>query len=176
MMDLTSENIDIAIRIGMPADSSLMFRKLLPNHTFICASPEYLATHNKIEKPDDLSSHNCLLLNQERQRTYWYFKKARRNTKVLVQGNLKSKGGTPLLEAALSGLGIVQLSNWMVSDFVNNGQLDICLSDWEPSFNENTSGYVYAVYNKSAYPNPNIRLFIDYLIKKTHNKLLQHTW
>ena len=176
VVDLAGENIDLAIRIGTPKDSSLKFRNIIPNHTFVCASPDYLSKNNNIEKPEDLSLHNCLLLNQERQRTYWHFKKNRRNTKVLVNGNLRSKGDTPLLEAALCGLGVVQLSNWIVSDYVKNGQLVVCLRDWEPLLNEQSSGSVYAVYKQGIYKNPNIRLFLDYLVEKTHNKLLHRTW
>lgn len=63
IVDLAGENIDVAIRVGTPEDSNLKARKLLPNHTFICASPGYLLSNDRIEKPDDLSSHNCLLLN-----------------------------------------------------------------------------------------------------------------
>ena len=176
VVDLAAENIDVAIRVGTPKDSSLKFRDIIPNHTFICASPDYISKNGIIEKPEDLSLHNCLLLNKERQRTYWHFKKNRRNVKALVSGNLKSKGGTPLLEAALCGLGVVQLSNWIVSDFVKSGQLVVCLRDWEPSLNELSSGSVYAVYKQGVYKNPNIRLFLDYLLEKTHNKLLQRTW
>ena len=176
MVDLAAENIDVAIRVGTPKDSSLKFRNIVPNHTFICASPDYISKNGIIEKPEDLSLHNCLLLNQERQRTYWHFKKNRRYVKTLVSGNLKSKGGTPLLEAALRGLGVVQLSNWIISDYVKNGQFVVCLRDWEPSLNEQSSGSVYAVYKQGVYKNPNIRLFLDYLVEKTHNKLLQRTW
>lgn len=176
VVDLLGENIDLAIRIGTPKDSSLKFRNIIPNHTFVCASPDYLSKNENIEKPEDLSLHNCLLLNQERQRTYWHFKKSRRKVKALVSGNLKSKGGTPLLEAALCGLGVVQLSNWIISDYVKNKQLVICLRDWEPLLNEQSSGSVYAVYKQGIYINPNIRLFLDYLIERTEDKLLQRTW
>ena len=176
VVDLAGENIDLAIRVGTPKDSTLKFRNIIPNHTFVCASPDYLSKNKSIEQPKDLSLHNCLVLNQERQRTYWHFKKNRSNIKALVSGNLKSKGGTPLLEAALCGLGVVQLSNWIVSDYVKSGQLVVCLRDWEPLLNEQSSGSVYAVYKQSIYKNPNIRLFLDYLVEKTHNKLLQRTW
>jgi len=176
VVDLAGENIDLAIRVGTPKDSSLKFRNIIPNHTFVCASPDYLSKNNNIENPEDLSFHNCLLLNQDRQRTYWYFKKNRRNIKTLVSGNLKSKGGTPLLEAALCGLGIVQLSNWIVSDYVKSGQLVVCLQDWEPLLNEQSSGSVYAVYKQGIYKNPNISLFLDYLVEKTQNTLLKRTW
>lgn len=171
LVDLAEENVDLGIRIGAPKDSSLKYCSLVKNHTFICASPEYLSKNENIQQPNDLSLHNCLLLNQERQRTYWYFKKKRRNARVLVNGNLKSKGATPLLEAALSGLGVVQLANWVVSDFVKSGQLVACLSDWKSSLNEQSSGEVYAVYKQGVYNNPNIRLFLDYLTEKIHNKL-----
>lgn len=170
MVDLGGENIDLAIRIGIPEDSSLKSRKLLSNYTCICASPGYLSKHDNIEQPQDLSMHNCLLLNQQRQRIYWYLKNSHQNVKVAVSGNLKSKGGTPLLEAALQGLGVVQLANWMVTDFVKHGDLVVCLKDWEPLLNESSNGNIYAIYKDNPYPNPNIRLFIDYLIDKTHNK------
>ena len=173
LVDLSGENIDLAIRIGSPADSNLKYLNLVPNRTFICASPDYLSKHENILQPEDLSSHNCLLLNQERQRTYWYFKKNHRNVKVLVRGNLKSNGGTPLLEAALSGLGVVQLSNWIISDVVKSGQLVVCLKDWKPLIKEQPSSNIYAVYKLGAYENPNIRLFLDYLVEKTHSKLQQ---
>ncbi|MBL4630450.1 MAG: LysR family transcriptional regulator, partial [Paraglaciecola sp.] len=105
LVDLAAENIDLAIRIGTAKDSSLKFRNIITNQNVICASPDYLSKNQVIEDPEDLSLHNCLILNQQRQRTYWHFKKNLRNTKVLVRGNLKSKGATPLLEAALGGLG-----------------------------------------------------------------------
>ena len=176
VVDLSAENIDLAIRIGTPKDSGLKFRNIIPNHTFVCAAPDYLSKNGLIEQPEDLSLHNCLLLNQGRQRTYWHFKKNRRNVKTLVSGNLKSKGGTPLLEAALSGLGVVQLSNWIISDYVKSGQLVVCLQDWEPLLNAQASGSVYCVYKQGTYKNPNIKLFLDYLVEETHNKLLQQTW
>ena len=170
MVDLGRENIDLAIRIGIPEDSSLKSRKLLSNETNICASPDYLSKHDNIVLPQDLSLHNCLLLNQQRQRSYWYFKNSHKNVKVLVSGNLKSKGGTPLLEAALQGLGVAQLASWMVTDYVKHGDLVVFLKDWVPCLNESSNGNIYAIYKDSPYPNPNIRLFIDYLIDKTHNK------
>ena len=173
VVDLGSENVDLAIRIGKPVDSGLKARVLLSNHTLVCASPDYLSHHGKPQEPKDLAHHNCLILNQDRQRTLWYFKKGRSIKKIQVKGNLASRGGTPLLEAALSGAGIVQLSNWMVSDYVKQGRLIVCLQDWESSLNEESSGEVYAAYQNNKFPNPIIRLLIDYLVEHTHSKALQ---
>ena len=166
MVDLNSNNIDIGIRIGQPADSSLRARMLLRNETLLCASNEYLEQHGIPKRPEDLGDHNCLLLDNDRQRTYWHFHKKNKYLKVPVQGNLRSKGGTPLLEAAVAHGGIVQMSNWMMKDLITQNKLTVCLPDWKPSLHEGSSGDIYAVYLGSKHPKPVIRVFIDFLIEK----------
>lgn len=166
MTDLNSKNVDIGIRIGRPADSSLHARMLLPNETLLCASPIYLKQHGTPNKPEDLLNFNCLLLENERQRTYWYFKKNKKQLKIPVHGNLSSKGGTPLLEAAIHHGGIVQMSSWMMTELINDKKLVICLPDWQPSLHEGSSGDIYAVYLGSKYPKPALRAFLDFLVEK----------
>lgn len=170
LVDLNSENVDIGIRIGMPADSCLHARVLLKNHTQLYASPDYLAKNGTPNKPEDLIHHNCLLLDNDRQRTYWYFHKNKQSLKIPVRGNLSSKGGTPLLEAAVYGGGIVQMSSWMMTDLIKDGKVVVCLPDWQPSLQEGSSGDIYAAYHGSKYPRPALRAFIDFLIEKIHDK------
>lgn len=172
MVDLTREDVDLAIRIGRPMDSSLKARKLLSNHTLICATPKYIKQHGRPATPEDLIKHNCLVLNTKRQKNYWHFSKSKTSRKVSVSGNLTSPGGTPLLAAVLQGTGIAQIPNWMISDYVRNGKLVVCLQDWECSVHENTSGEVYAVYRNDRYIKPSIRAFIDFLVEKTYNKTI----
>ena len=171
IVDLNRENIDLGIRIGRPADSSLRARKLLTNHTWLCASPDYLAQTTPPIKPEDLENHNCLILSQERQRTHWYFKKDKKQIKVPVRGNLSSKGGTPLLEAAINGGGIVLMSQWMTLDLINENKLSVCLPNWEPSLHQDSSGEVYAVYLGDKYLRPALRVFIDFLVNKIEERL-----
>ncbi|MEJ2766301.1 LysR substrate-binding domain-containing protein [Photobacterium sp. MCCC 1A19761] len=113
-----------------------------------------------------------MLLNRGRRQTYWYFANGRQQRKVPVCGNVTSKGGTPLLAALLGDCGIAQLSSWMVADYVRRGELVVLLDDWVPSLSETTSGHVYAMYKASAYPNPLIRLFIDFLVTRTQDAVL----
>lgn len=169
MVDLNSENIDIGIRIGRPTDSSLHARMLLPNETLVCASPNYLKKHGEPKKPEDLLNFNCLLLDNDRQRTYWFFTKNKQQVKIPVHGNLSSKGGTPLLEAAINDGGIVQMSNWMMTELIADNKLITCLPDWKPSLHEGSSGEIYAVYHGSKYPKPALRAFLDFLIEKIIN-------
>lgn len=168
MVDLMSENIDLAIRIGEPADSNLKSRNLLSNNNILCASPDYLQKNGMPKDPLDLMNHNCLLLGQNKQRVHWYFKKGRMNKKVHVQGNLSSKGGSPLVESALNGIGILHLASWMVSEHIKDGRLVVCLQDWKSYIDEKTTSEIFIVYKNTKYPNPLIRIFIDYLVQNIH--------
>lgn len=163
--DLAAENIDIAIRVGTPMDSNLKSRKLSSVKTTLCAAPDYIANHPKLTQPSDLQAHNCLTFNRGRQATHWHFTREKQYEKILVNGNLKSRGGTALHDAALKGLGIVQLSNWMVAENLENGLLVACLDEWQASLAQNSSGQVYLVYQATTFPNPLVRLFIDFLVK-----------
>ncbi|MEG3129443.1 LysR family transcriptional regulator [Pantoea cypripedii] len=58
--DLISEGIDVAIRIGEPAMSNLIARKLMQFHGQLFASPSYLAGAKKLTHPDDLNEHQCI--------------------------------------------------------------------------------------------------------------------
>lgn len=169
LVDLHSENVDIAIRIGTPQDSCLKARKLMENNTSLVASPDYLASHETIEKPDDLVHHNCLLITHERQRNHWYFKKGNVAKKTSVSGNLISKGGSPLLNAALKGTGVLLLSDWMTADYIESGLLIPVLPKWAVTHGENGSGEIFAIYKNAQYPKPYIRAFLDFVIAKMKN-------
>ncbi|MGF1724835.1 LysR family transcriptional regulator [Photobacterium nomapromontoriensis] len=170
MVDMNVENIDLAIRIGKPADSSLNGRMLMTNHTTLCASPDYLKRHGEPQTPEDISEHNCLLLSHDRQRNYWHFSQKKQHKKIPVQGNLCSRGGSPLMAAALGGGGILLLSSWMVDDLIAEGKLQQVLPDWIASQHEHSSGEIYAVYRGSKYPQPQIRAFLDFLVDAIKTK------
>lgn len=175
IVDLNGEDVDLGIRIGQPVDSSLNARLLLANKTTLCASPHYLEQYGVPSQPEDLADHNCLILNRDRQRTYWHFR-ARNNgvsnsgrkdyKKIAVAGNVTSKGGSPLLEAAINHGGIILLSNWMVDRLIAEGKLVQCLPDWQGSLFEESSGIIYAVYQGNKYLKPSLRVFIDFLVEK----------
>ena len=63
VVDLASEEVDLAIRIGRPVDSGLRARKLASNHTVVCVSPLYLQKYGTPIRPEDFAEHNCLTLS-----------------------------------------------------------------------------------------------------------------
>lgn len=60
VLDLVGERIDVAIRLGVMADSALIAQRLMPTRYFICASPQYLAQQGYPHHPHDLARHECL--------------------------------------------------------------------------------------------------------------------
>ncbi|MCJ8304433.1 LysR family transcriptional regulator [Shewanella sp.] len=166
LVDLHSDNVDLAIRIGVPQDSGLKARKLLNHPTLLTASPTYLNHRPPITQPSDLHEHNCLLISQERQRNHWFFAKGKAQKKISVKGNFISKGGSPLLTAALKDCGVLLLSEWMVKPYIDSGQLVEILPDWTASHWEGGSGEIFAIYKGAQYPKPNVRAFLDFMVKK----------
>ncbi|MCU8406819.1 LysR family transcriptional regulator [Vibrio vulnificus] len=174
LVDLNSDNVDMAIRIGTPQDSRLKARHLLTNYTALVASPAYINTHSPITQPEDLQQHNCLLISHERQRNYWYFRQKSITRKVMVAGNLISKGGSPLLCAALQGTGVLLLSKWMLKTYLESGQLVELLPSWTATHGELGSGEIFAIYKNTQYPKPHLRVFLDFLLEKL--KPMQETF
>ncbi len=164
LADLYKDNIDLAIRIGRPEDSRLKARKLMENRMLLCASPAYLARCGLPAKPHDLADHNCLVLSGGRRITWWHFRRGEEVEKIQVSGNLTSGGGTPLLEAAIHGVGLVLLAEWIVGCHINAGNLINLMEQWEPSLYENGSSDVYAVYLDNPNTKPAIRAFLDHLL------------
>jgi len=165
VVDLNSDNIDLAIRIGTPKDSRLKARKLLTNRTVLVASPQYVSTQPSITQPDDLTEHNCLLISQQRQICHWYFRRDSETHKVQVNGNFSSRGGSPILQGALQGSGVLLLSDWMVNPYLKQGSLIKVLPEWQVSYGEKRSQEIYALYKHSLYPKPHIRAFIDFILE-----------
>lgn len=165
VVDLYRDDIDLAIRVGNPIDSNLKIRKLVSNKMVVCASSAYLKKHGTPLHPKELNQHNCLIIKFNHQSTYWYFKTKNENAKVLVNGNVMSSGGTPLLEAAKQDLGILMMAEWFVSDKIQSGELVSILNTWESSLSEEGNGDVFLVFIDNKYMKPALRAFIDYIVQ-----------
>lgn len=124
IVDLTSQRIDVAVRIGQLPDSDLVATRLASLKRLICASPEYIARHGRPKSPQDLLNHNCLTAAIAPTPSWWWcFPDVNRNTALPVRGNLRSDDTMTLLRAAIDGLGIVHLASWLVCDAIISGEL-----------------------------------------------------
>jgi DNA-binding transcriptional LysR family regulator len=162
-LELVSSGFDLAIRIGALDDSSLVARKLADNRRVLCASPAYLREHGMPQSPEDLASHECLLLvgSQGRQDVWRMRDRDGRDVVVRVRGRFESNFGEVLRDAAVAGLGIALHSTWHVCEDLRAGRLQAVLPDHSIA----ASG-IYAVMPQRRLVPPRVSAFIDFLAER----------
>ena len=112
---------DLAIHVGGLSDTtpSLRMQKIAPNERFLCASPQYLAKHERPKQPQDLINHACIALREnDEDVTLWRFRKMTSATeeRVRIDPYLASNDGEIVKAWALAGHGLIVRSEWDVSD------------------------------------------------------------
>ncbi len=155
-IDLVEEGYDLAIRLGKLTDSSLMAKKLGKRTNYVCASPAYLEKHGVPHSLSELNKHSCLLGTLD----YWHFRELGREKNIRVNGRLRYNSGFSLVDAALKGLGIVNLPDYYVQHHLQSGDL-ITLLDNYRVLDEG----IWAVYPQNRHLSPKIRLLVDYLVE-----------
>jgi DNA-binding transcriptional LysR family regulator len=121
-VDLVAEGFDAAIRVAVLPDTSLIGRRLGSVQPSLVASPTYLEKHGTPDKPRDLARHECLIYSGP-ARDSWQFRCNRKWLSVRPQGRFRADNGEVLRAAAIAGLGITVLPDFLVEDAVANGTL-----------------------------------------------------
>ena len=160
-LDLVEGGYDLAIRIGKLSDSTMMAKKLSRRTNFVCAAPAYLKKYGIPHSLSDLKQHNCLLGTRD----YWHFTEDSSNVdtekNLRVSGSVQYNSGHSLVDAALKGLGIVQLPDYYVQKHLASGALVSVLDNYR----EPEEG-IWAIYPHNRHLSPKIRLLVDYLTER----------
>jgi DNA-binding transcriptional LysR family regulator len=156
-VDVVGEGFDMAVRIGVLPDSTLIAQKLVDVDLVTCCSPGYRRRRGAPASPSDLARHACLLYAHGGVVT-WDFAVDGAVKGVEVHGPLRANNGDLIRDAAIAGLGIVRLPHFIVADALRNGQLVTVLDDYMPS----PTG-VFAVFPQHRQSSLAIRAFVDFL-------------
>lgn len=158
-MNLAEDAIDVGIRFGEPPDARVIARKIATNRRRIFASPAYLKANGKPTTPNDLATHNCLILRQD-DSAYglWRFTKGAASQTVKVRGTMSSNDGEVVLNWCLDGHGVLMRSEWDAAKFLRSGRLELLLEDYDLP-----SADIYAVYSQKQNLAAKIRAFIEFL-------------
>ncbi|WHQ73136.1 LysR family transcriptional regulator [Pantoea sp. Lij88] len=130
-VDVIGECVDMAIRIGTLADSTLIARPLGELKRVICCSPDYLKRAGTPQQPEALLQHACLRYGREGQNG-WELQVNGKAKWLAVQGPMVSNNGEVLRDAALAGLGLVLLPAFIVENALQRGELVTVLDDCQP--------------------------------------------
>ncbi len=133
--NVVKEEVDIAIRYGVPPDSTQIAVPLAANNRrILCASPEFIARAGAPATPYDLVNFNCLcFMVGERVHEQWQFTHTQKDDEVLVavSGNCSSNDGDMVRRWAISGKGISCKSELDVAGDIRAGRLVRVCPDWQ---------------------------------------------
>jgi DNA-binding transcriptional LysR family regulator len=122
--DLVSQGLDVAVRMGKLADSSLGARYLGANPWVMVAAPRYLKKHGSPKKPRDLSGHAALIYSSVLGDDVWRLTSPKGEAvTVPVAGRLRSNNLSAVLAAARNGLGIAAMPRYVAADSLASGQV-----------------------------------------------------
>jgi DNA-binding transcriptional LysR family regulator len=157
-IDPLEEGVDVTIRIGALADSSLIARRLAPARRVLAASPDYLRRHGTPKIPADLASHRCLVYGHMASSHRWQLTQDGEIITAEIASSLCSNNGEILLAAALQGIGITDLPTFIVGREIEAGRLKVVLpKNPPPEF------ALHALYAPNRYLAAKTRVFIDFL-------------
>ena len=165
--DLVANNIDVAVWMGELPDSEVVARRLSPMQRIVCGSPAYFKRHRAPKTPADLRRHNCILFTARSFGNVWNFTKDGEREEIQVRGNVRSSNGLVLLAAALAGMGVIVVHEWMVRYDLSQGRLLKVLSDYtvNPAPIE---AELFAVYPSRVGLSRKVRVFVDFLVELFH--------
>ena len=129
-VDLIAQGIDVAIRLGNLADSTLGGRYLGVNPWVLVASPAYLARRGVPTRHSDLPSHDCLIYTSVQGDDLLQMRTPQgERVSVLLSGRLHSNNLATLLDAARAHMGVTCLPYYVATASIASGELRELMAD-----------------------------------------------
>ena len=163
-VDILSEGVDVAFKLGVLEDSNLRMRGILNCERVLCAAPAYLDRRGIPAAADALieDKHDCLLLRYPGSKEYyWTLQTAEGVRKFEIAGPYDSDDGDVLTQWALEGRGIINKPLFEVKAHLNDGSLVEILKDTPPA-----PVQLAAIYPHKRFQDPKVRLMIDFMAER----------
>jgi DNA-binding transcriptional LysR family regulator len=133
VVNLLEEGLDLGIRIGELADSSMKALRVGSVRRVLCASPRYLKQHGTPTDPAALAKHTIIAASGVSPSSEWKFRHGTKSITVRVQPKLTVNSNDAAIEAAETGFGITRLLSYQIAPQLAAGRLKIILPEWEPA-------------------------------------------
>ncbi|QMV72888.1 LysR family transcriptional regulator [Comamonas piscis] len=166
LVDVVEARLDAVIRSGVLADSSLSARRLGLFRFVLCASPAYLAQRGRPQRPEDLATHDCLRFRfptsgklqpwQMSGSTAEVQQDAAAHPAALTCNNMEALRG-----AAIGGLGIAYMPDFLARDALADGSLQTVLDDFLSH-----TGQFSILWPSGRLMSPRLRVFVDFVAER----------
>ncbi|MDE1992498.1 MAG: LysR family transcriptional regulator [Rhizobiaceae bacterium] len=165
-VDLIEEGFDVAVRVTKLEDSGMIARKISDFRTHICATREFIDQHQPLDHPNDLARVPFIIdTNNRSQNSIRFVNPDSSSFSVAINGPIEVNSPHATLRAAISGLGVALVPDFIGRKAIESGQLLTLFNDYTP-----TDRGIYAVYPHRRYLPAKVRIFVDYL----HNWFRRH--
>jgi DNA-binding transcriptional LysR family regulator len=133
-LNLVDDHIDLAVRIGALADSSMIATRVGSVRRVVCGSPRYFAAHGTPKTPADLADLTCVTFAAFATGTSWSFAARGRSLSQPVPPRCRLHVNTAeaAIDAAIAGVGVTRVLSYQVARAVEDGKLLIVLGEFEP--------------------------------------------
>lgn len=159
--DLLRDDVDLAIRFGRLGDSGhLVARRLVVQPRVICASPAYLREHGTPLTLSDVGDHRCVVGTTNGPPLVWFVREEGVETKFTPPATHQLSDGEAMVDAAVAGLGLVQLPMSLVREKLLAGLLQEVLAEYA-----GTDVEVHALWPHRAQLSPRLRYVVDQLVE-----------
>jgi DNA-binding transcriptional LysR family regulator len=158
--DIVAERFDIGVRLGGDIAKDMIAVRMAPDMRMaVVGSPAYLARQQRPTTPQDLTEHDCI---RQRLPTHgglmnWEFKRRGRSVTAHVAGRLVFNGSNLIVEAAVTGHGLIWVPGDIVAEHVAAGRLIKVLDDWAITYPG------YHLYYASRRASPALALVVEAL-------------
>lgn len=129
-LDLVQDEVDISLRVGPQAASSLVFRRLLRYRHILVAAPAYVAGAGALDEPADLMRHRLLGFTKWFDETTWKLSNGSRTERVPARLWLGINDYAGVIRAAVAGMGVAEIPSIVCQRELSHGLLVPVLVDW----------------------------------------------
>lgn len=158
LVDLVEEGYDVAIRIAMLENSSLVSKRLATTRIVVCASPQYLAQHGTPQHPSELTNHAIISYSYLSTKDEWKFTGPHGPVSVKTNPCIHTNSGDTCRAAALAHQGVILQPTFLVGRDLQEGTL----VELMPEYRSIELG-IYAVYPTRKHVSAKVRALIDFL-------------
>jgi DNA-binding transcriptional LysR family regulator len=161
-VDFVEDGYDLAIRLGTPADSRLVARKLEDAALGIYAAPSYLKSHKAPRRIEDLGAHTlvCFELPSSGRPLPWLLRAGGRDQDYPVKSAIRYSGDVlACVSHVKAGGGLFQIYDFVVAEDVKHGRLVEVLKPLR-----GRSRPFSILYPQNRHLSPKVRAFVDHVM------------
>ena len=158
-INLVEEGVDLAVRIGHLADSSLVARHVGEMRRLVVASPRYLKLLGEPKTPEAIATHQVIQFGAPSS-SNWRFVRDGGDVRVAIEPRLITNSADAAIGYAVRGGGLTRVLAYQAAEAIKAGRLKIVLRKFEVS-----PLPIHIVYPTSRLLSAKVRAFIDLVVE-----------